>query len=108
MFLFNLNSSLENIIQLKSDSHTVDGYYLKVGRIVHVTGMFTCKDATNDTIYINTPSACNVFSFTARDVNNGNIVTMWFNNSIISTYKHTGTMTVGNKYSFSFSFITYR
>ena len=70
-----------------------------------MTGKFTCKNATSETVNVNLPSCDMAFPFTARDNINGNLVTIWYHNGQIQTYNHTGTMTVGNGYAFSFSFI---
>ena len=60
-----------------------------------------------ESIPTNLPLPLGMFGITARDASSGALVQMYVGaNGNINNYNHTGTMTVGNEYYWSFSYIT--
>ena len=104
-----LNSNFTNWTAITSSSHTVSGYYLKIGKLVIATGAYKCANASSETVFTNLPIPIQQVAIPARDTDNGNLHTFWFSNSAPShfgTSGHLGTMTVGNNSAFSIAYLT--
>ena len=94
----------------KAKMYTTDGL---VGFLYFV---YVCRNAGNETVRIILPDGWKIwdqFGIVVRDRQNGNLITCWVNqqtyNNIsyasLSTYLHSGTMTVGNTYGASIPLI---
>lgn len=62
---------------------------------------FKCQNSSSEDLTVALPSGWYFCygAYSMRDTTNGQLVTVWAQSNVLSTYLHTGTTTVGNSYT---------
>lgn len=97
-----LNNEFTDQYSLSSTSgHQVSGQYSRIGNFMSIRGRFKATSTTTDNVALNCPAIAGTIGVVGRDSINGNLILMWMQGQTLSTYLHTGTITIGNDIAFT-------